>query len=92
MALQEESKKIGAEVKVLEKDLSILNIYTTEAQNALKNVSRTDVTELKSFANPPDIVRRVLIVVALIMGYPGDWANARNVASVNPSSYLTCHF
>ena len=56
-----------------------MNIYTTEAQNALKNVSRTDVTELKSFANPPDIVRSVLIVVALIMGMPGDWANARNV-------------
>ncbi len=66
-------------MKLLEKDLNILNVYSEEAQVAIRNVSRSDVTELKSFGNPPEIVQKVLICVALIMGEKGEWANAKNV-------------
>lgn len=71
--------KIGLDVKSLEKELNYLKGLLDDAIICLKNVTRNDITELKTFATPPEVVQKVIISVALIMGEKGDFATGRSV-------------
>ena len=74
-----EMDKIGLDVKSLEKELNHLKALLDDAIICLKNVTRNDITELKTFATPPEVVQKVIICVALIMGERGDFATGRTV-------------
>jgi ATP-binding dynein motor region/Microtubule-binding stalk of dynein motor len=77
--MDQEMDKIGLDVKSLEKELSHLKALLDDAIICLKNVTRNDITELKTFATPPEVVQKVIISVALIMGEKGDFTTARTV-------------
>jgi hypothetical protein len=84
----EEHKKLAdyfqemeVEMKVLKRETSVLDKYQENVSNAAQCISRAHVTELKSFANPPDIVQKVLTCVSLINNERGDWITAKNVIS-----------
>lgn len=72
-------------MKVLKRDTSVLDEYQESVTDAAKCITRGDITEVKSFSNPPDIVQRVLICVSLILNEKGEWNFAKNVVFSNIS-------
>lgn len=66
-------------MKVLDKEINALNDIHTDAKSLLKHMNRSDINELRSFGNPPEIIQEVLIVASLIVGEKGDWPTAKSV-------------
>ncbi|KAA6382715.1 MAG: putative dynein heavy chain, partial [Streblomastix strix] len=52
-----------------------------EANKALESLSKAAITEVKTFANPPEGVKRVMNAVCTLMGKKPDWDNARQLLS-----------
>mmetsp|Transcript_28329 Transcript_28329/g.25142 ORF Transcript_28329/g.25142 Transcript_28329/m.25142 type:complete len:530 (+) Transcript_28329:1264-2853(+) len=71
-----EIKKVADEA---EAELNKAMPALLEAENALKGLSKSEVTEIKSFTNPPDAVRFVMEAVCLLLGEKQDWASAKQV-------------
>jgi dynein heavy chain len=49
------------------------------AAEALKKLNKADITEIKSFSQPPDAVRMVLEGVCILLGEKSDWDGAKKV-------------
>jgi hypothetical protein len=79
--LKEKFREMEAEIRSLKLDTAILDELQEDVNNAAKCITKGDITELKTFANPPDIVQKVLICVALILNEKGDWPSAKNVSN-----------
>lgn len=74
-------QEMEIEMKVLKRETSVLDKYQVNVYDAAQCISRAHVTELKTFANPPEIVQKVLTCVSLILNERGDWITAKNVVS-----------
>lgn len=77
--IEHENQETLAEIEKLEAETSSLSILQTSASNAIKQITRGDVTELKSFANPPEVIQRLLICLAALLNEKPDWPTAKNV-------------
>jgi dynein heavy chain len=58
-----------------------------DAFNALNCLKKGDLTELKSFANPPALVGRVANLVCLIKGVETSWGSFKKLIA-NPDHFL----
>ena len=48
-----------------------------KALQALQKISRQDITELRTFSNPPKAIQDVLIAVNVLLGDKSDWESAK---------------
>jgi dynein heavy chain len=51
------------------------------AENAVKNLDKNSIVEIKNFANPPDGVKFVMECVMVMLGEKTDWKNVKSVLS-----------
>jgi hypothetical protein len=65
----------------LEEETKSLDILQASVSTASKQITRSDITELKSFANPPEIIQKVITCMAAALNEKPDWTIARNVDS-----------
>lgn len=79
--MKEKFREMEAEMNSLRLDTVKLDELQDDVNDAAKCITRGDITELKTFANPPEIVQKVLICVSLILNDKGDWTTAKNVES-----------
>jgi hypothetical protein len=63
----------------MEKDLLTLIPYQNEINFVMKNISRSDITELRNFPNPPPIVVKVMSAVSVIFNDKPSWDSAQKV-------------
>ena len=77
----------AAEVQVIaadaQKDLDRAMPALEAAVKALNSLSKNDITEVKSFANPPKAVQVVLEAVSVLMDVPPTWDAAKKMISQN---------
>ncbi|RHY32534.1 hypothetical protein DYB32_002465 [Aphanomyces invadans] len=82
--------KQAEEVAILQadaqKDLDIAMPALLNAQNALHSLSKSDITEVKSFAKPPEAVETVMSCVCLLLGEKQTWDAAKKV--LNDSAFI----
>jgi dynein heavy chain len=73
---QEEASAVAADAqRDLDKALPALE----SALKALKSLTKGDITEVKSFANPPGAVRIVMDAVCVLLGEKEGWDSAKKV-------------
>ena len=48
-----------------------------EAEDALKKINKSDITEIKGYANPHPIVQMVMEAVCTLLGEKIDWASIK---------------
>ncbi|CAD7077293.1 unnamed protein product [Hermetia illucens] len=66
------------------KDLEIAMPALKEAETALSSLNKTDINELRAFANPPELVQFVMESVCILLGVKPNWASAKSLmADVN---------
>ena len=51
-----------------EDEENVLEKIRAEAQTTLSSVTKGDITEIKSLANPPKIVQNLMYCVAIVLG------------------------
>lgn len=51
------------------------------AENAVKNLDKNSIVEIKNFASPPDGVKFVMECVMVLLGEKIDWKNVKSVLS-----------
>ncbi|RHZ02207.1 hypothetical protein DYB26_000657 [Aphanomyces astaci] len=82
--------KQAEEVSILQadaqKDLDIAMPALSNAQTALNSLSKSDITEVKSFAKPPEAVETVMSCVCLLLGEKQTWDAAQKV--LKDSSFI----
>ena len=62
-----------------QKDLDRALPALESAKKALSSLSKADITEVKSFTNPPTAVRIVMEAVCVLLGEKEAWENAKKV-------------
>jgi dynein heavy chain len=62
-----------------QKDLDRAMPALESAKKALSSLSKADITEVKSFTNPPTAVRVVMEAVCVLMGEKEAWENAKKL-------------
>eukprot|EP00497_Spongosphaera_streptacantha_P005577 TRINITY_DN685_c0_g2_i3.p1 TRINITY_DN685_c0_g2~~TRINITY_DN685_c0_g2_i3.p1 ORF type:complete len:523 (+),score=141.48 TRINITY_DN685_c0_g2_i3:41-1570(+) len=76
-------QKVTAEVKVIkddcQKDLDLALPAYESAIKALDTLKKEDITQVKSFANPPKMVQFCMEAVCILMGSPTTWKGAKQV-------------
>ena len=87
--------KVGAEEAIVGKQAAETQAVAADAQKdldralpalesavkALKSLTKADITEVKSFTNPPTAVRIVMEAVCVMLGEKESWDNAKKVLS-----------
>ncbi|OQR82552.1 dynein heavy chain [Achlya hypogyna] len=75
--------KQAEEVAVLQadaqKDLDVAMPALRNAENALNSLSKSDITEVKSFTKPPEAVETVMQCVCLLLGEKQTWEAAKKL-------------
>ena len=59
--------------------------------DALNSLSKGDITEIKSFAKPPETVQMTLEAVCILLGEKPDWDTAKKLMS-DDASFLQSLF
>jgi dynein heavy chain len=77
--VEAEKAKVLADEAQAELD-KIMPVYL-EANKALESLSKAAVTEVKTFGNPPEGVKRVMFAVCTLFGRKNDWDTARSMLS-----------
>lgn len=67
-SLASEASQIAMQKDVVERDLEAAKPMLADAENALKMITAKDIGLLKSFKQPPDLVKRVFDVVLILFG------------------------
>lgn len=85
-AVQEEVSKVNIqadEIKQLAReadaDLQKVMPALLEAEQALKALDKSEISQLKTFTNPPEAVRLVMEAVCVLLGETPDWPTAKKV-------------
>ncbi len=87
---------VGAETKVVEAQAKEVKIVQADAQKdldealpaldaamkALDSLSKADITEVKSFAQPPEKVKMTMEAVCILLGQKADWDGAKKLLSM----------
>ena len=84
--VQEEVKEVNVQAdaiklitKEAEADLAKVMPALIEAEQALKALDKREVSEIRSFNNPPDAVRLVMEAVCVLLNEKPDWPTAKSV-------------
>jgi dynein heavy chain len=84
--VQADEKEVGAqahEVSLVQadaqKDLDVAMPALNNAVKALDSLSKSDITEVKSFAKPPAAVMTVMEAVCILLGHKPTWDDAKKV-------------
>lgn len=64
-----------------EADLAAAKPELAAAENAVKNLDKNSIVEIKNFANPPEGVKVVMECVMVLLGEKTDWKNVKSVLS-----------
>lgn len=89
----EVAQKVGVEEAIVGKQAAEAEAVAADAQKdldralpalesavkALKSLTKADITEVKSFTNPPNAVRIVMEAVCTLLGEKEQWDNAKKV-------------
>lgn len=79
--LNKQSNDIKQRKEIAEADLSKVQPQLEEAQNALKEINRRHLDELRNLANPPDLIKATLEAVCIMLNKKSnakyDWATIR---------------
>lgn len=83
-AEEQEVAKVAAEAEEIkddaQRDLDTAMPAFNAAINSLKSLNKNDISELKSFKSPPELVRYVMEAVCILMETPKqDWDTAQKV-------------
>jgi len=79
---QEASKVINAEKEEAQEILSQALPALLDAREALSNLNKNDITEIRSFSTPPEPVQVVSECVAILLGYKEvNWKVAKQMMS-----------
>lgn len=79
---QEARKIITVEKQEAEEILNVALPALSEATDALNNLNKNDITEIRSFATPPEPVQVVTECIALLLGYKEvNWKVAKQMMS-----------
>lgn len=79
---QEARKIITVEKQEAEEILNQALPALLEAKEALSNLNKTDITEIRSFASPPEPVQVVTECIAILLGYKEvNWKVAKQMMS-----------
>jgi dynein heavy chain len=62
-----------------QKDLDRALPALQSAEKALASLTKADITEVKSFTNPPLAVKTVMEAVCTLLGEKGEWDNAKKI-------------
>lgn len=62
-----------------EADLAAAKPELLAAENAVKNLEKNSIVEIKNFASPPDGVKTVMECVMVLLGEKTDWKNVKSV-------------
>lgn len=74
----EETQAVAADAQAdLDKALPALE----GAVKALRSLTKNDITEVKSFTNPPPAVQKVMEAVCCLLGQPESWESAKKLLS-----------
>lgn len=87
------AEKVGAEEAIVGKQAAETKMVADDAQRdldralpalesavkALKSLTKADITEVKSFTNPPNAVRVVMEAVCVLMGEEPKWENSKKL-------------
>jgi dynein heavy chain len=74
----EEAKAIADDA---EADLALAKPELMAAENAVKNLDKNSIVEIKNFANPPDGVKTVMECVMVLLNEKTDWKHVKSVLS-----------
>eukprot|EP00960_Hanusia_phi_P070417 767305-Hanusia_phi.AAC.13 len=78
-----EVEEFAAGVKVIQedarKDLEEAEPALLAAINALNSLTKSDITEVKSFAKPPPLVQTTMEAVCVLLGRKADWENSKKL-------------
>jgi len=78
--VEQQTKDISAKRSEVMKDLERVEPAVIEAQNAVKNIKRQHLVEVRSLANPPPILRMALEAICTLLGENvPDWKAIRSV-------------
>jgi dynein heavy chain len=97
----EKEKVVSAEAEIVNKkaadakeiaddanaDLAAAKPELAAAQNAVKQLDKNSIVEIKAFAQPPDGVKFVMECVMVLLGEKTDWKNVKTVLG-NPGEFL----
>ena len=72
----QEAKLIADDAEV---DLAAAKPELLAAQNAVKQLDRNSIVEIKNFASPPDGVKTVMECVMVLLGEKTDWKSVKGV-------------
>lgn len=88
LIVQEEETKVSAAAREAQelrddaqKDLDEAMPAFEAAVEALKSLNKQDITEVKSFTKPPDLVMKVMEAVCLLKGVKPTWEDAKKLLS-----------
>ncbi|KAK2953633.1 putative Dynein axonemal heavy chain 6 [Blattamonas nauphoetae] len=90
--VREEAEKAKGLADDAQAELDKIMPVFEEANRALESLSKAAVTEVKSFANPPEMVKRVMSAVCTLFNKKPDWDNARGLLSQTNFIQLLINF
>lgn len=75
------------------KDLELAMPAFNQAIEALNSLSKSDITEVKSFKTPPGLVLITMEAVCVLLGEKPDWDSAKKVSTLHGiNSCETFHY
>eukprot|EP00770_Monocercomonoides_exilis_P008083 MONOS_8041.1-p1 / transcript=MONOS_8041.1 / gene=MONOS_8041 / organism=Monocercomonoides_exilis_PA203 / gene_product=dynein haevy chain 9, inner dynein arm 5 / transcript_product=dynein haevy chain 9, inner dynein arm 5 / location=Mono_scaffold00292:32264-47119(-) / protein_length=4951 / sequence_SO=supercontig / SO=protein_coding / is_pseudo=false len=77
--VREEQEKAEEMKNEAQKELDTITPVFQEATKALESLSKAAVNEVRTFANPPEQVKRVMFAVCTLFGKKNDWDSARGL-------------
>jgi dynein heavy chain len=77
--MEDASRKCDLIRKGAQKELDAAMPAFNSALKALETLNRADLTEVKSFAQPPDMVRKVMEAVCVLMKCEASWKSAQKL-------------
>ncbi|KAA6386742.1 MAG: putative Dynein-1-beta heavy chain, flagellar inner arm I1 complex, partial [Streblomastix strix] len=79
--VKEEADKAQILADDAQAELDKITPVFEEANRALESLSKAAVNEVRTFANPPEAVKRVMFAVCTLFGRKLDWDSARQMLS-----------
>lgn len=76
-----QAEEVSAVQADAQRDLDAAMPALNDAISALDALDKKDITEIKSFSKPPDVVRIVTEAVCVLLGEKADWETSKRVLS-----------
>jgi len=78
-----QAKEVKAVQADAQKDLDEALPALDAAMSALNSLSKGDITEVKSFAKPPEKVQMTMEAVCILLGHKADWDSAKKLLGMS---------